>query len=223
MRKDHTHISVILDRSGSMKSIRDDVITGFNAFVNEQKSQPGTATLSLVQFDSVDPYEVLYDAESLEYVGPIDTTVFAPRAKTPLLDTIGRSIIDLELKLARMPHFEIPDRIIFVVITDGKENASREFGREQIATMIDRKQNKEGWQIAFLSADLVAISEAVNLGVSKDSVMAFDKTDMGMTTSWDSVSSRVAAYRGSQASSIAFTDEDRVRQASDWERLKRDE
>ncbi len=89
--------------------------------------------------------------------------------------------------------------------------------------MIERKQNTDGWQIAFLSADLGAIGEAVNLGVSTDTVMAFDKTAMGMTTSWNSVSSRVSAYRGSQASSIAFTDEDRVRQVSDRERLKRSE
>lgn len=220
MRKDHTHISVILDRSGSMKSIRDDVIDGFNAFVDEQKSQPGTATLSLVQFDSVEPYEVLYDAEALEYVAPLHRSVYAPRSKTPLLDTIGRAIIDLELKLSRIPVHDAPDRIIFVVITDGKENASREFGRAQISAMIDRKQNKDAWQITFLSADLGAISEAVNLGVSTDTVMAFDKTAMGMTTSWHSVSSRVSAYRGSLASSIAFTDEDRIRQVSDRERLK---
>jgi hypothetical protein len=223
MKKDYTHISVILDRSGSMKSIRDDVIRGFNSFIDEQKSQPGSATLSLVQFDSVDSYQVLYDAEALEYIGPLDRSIYAPRSKTPLLDTIGRSIIDLELKLARMPTHETPDRIIFVVITDGKENASREFGRTQVNAMIERKQNTDGWQIAFLSADLGAIGEAVNLGVSTDTVMAFDKTAMGMTTSWNSVSSRVSAYRGSQASSIAFTDEDRVRQVSDRERLKRSE
>ena len=93
---DYTHIAVILDRTGSMESIRDDTIGGFNAFLNEQKQQPSKATLTLVQFDSQDPYEVIHQVKTIKEVPELTKETYVPRATTPLLDAIGRGINDLE-------------------------------------------------------------------------------------------------------------------------------
>jgi len=128
----YIHIAVILDRTGSMESIRDDTIGGFNAFLNEQKQQPGKATLTLVQFDSQDPYEVIHQVKTIQEVSELTRETYVPRASTPLLDAIGRGINDLEKSVADMKEGDRPSKVVFVVITDGQENASREFRRDQI-------------------------------------------------------------------------------------------
>jgi hypothetical protein len=103
MKDDYTHISVILDRTGSMQTIRDDTIGGFNAFLEDQKKQPGQATLTLVQFDSEDPYEVIHDFKPIADIPPLTRETFVPRASTPLLDAMGRGINDLEKRIADLP------------------------------------------------------------------------------------------------------------------------
>src|ERR1043165_4100560 len=99
MKSDYTHLAVILDRTGSMESIRDDTIGGFNAFLNAQKDAPGQATLTLAQFDSQDPYEIVHHFKPLGEVPELTRETFVPRASTPLLDAIGRGINDLEKSL----------------------------------------------------------------------------------------------------------------------------
>ena len=102
MKKGYSHITILLDRTGSMESIRDDVIGGFNTFLKEQQALPGSATLTLVQFDTQDPYEVLHDFQPLAKIKPLTRKTFVPRASTPLLDGIGRGINDLEKKLGEL-------------------------------------------------------------------------------------------------------------------------
>lgn len=223
MKKDYTHIAVILDRTGSMESIRDDTIGGFNTFVEQQKATPGEATLTLVQFDSQDPYEVVYKFKPLAEVPKLTRRTYVPRASTPLLDAMGRGINDLEQSLAKMPEEERPQRVVMVVITDGYENASREFRKDQIEKMIRQRQEKDDWQFVFLSADLAAIQDAMASGVRAASTMAYDKTAIGTAAMWDSASVRIAAYRVGQTSDVSFTDEDRARQASEKKRQQPDE
>lgn len=156
MQDSYTHIAVILDRTGSMESIRDDTIGGFNAFLKQQKSEPGLATLTLVQFDSQDPYEVIHQYMLLGMVPELTRETFVPRASTPLLDAMGRGIIDLEKSLAELKEGQRPSRVVMVIITDGQENSSREFNKKQIEKMIKAKQENCDWQFVFLSADLSA-------------------------------------------------------------------
>ena len=108
IKNDYTHISVILDRTGSMESIRDDTIGGFNAFLGEQKAQKGKATLTLVQFDSQDPYEVVHRFKPIKEVPELTRETYVPRATTPLLDALGRGINDLEKSLADMAKKDRP-------------------------------------------------------------------------------------------------------------------
>ncbi len=212
MKSDYTHLSVILDRTGSMDSIRDDTIGGFNAFLEAQKALPGTATLTLVQFDSQDPYEVIHDFRPLWEVPALRRSTFVPRAATPLLDALGRGINDLDQRLGQLCEDAKPARVVLVVITDGEENASREFSRAQIQQMINHKQEHSGWQILFLSADLGAIQEALDRGVCESRVLAFDKNAEGVREAWASSSRNISDYRMCQSASIAFSDEDRARQ-----------
>lgn len=218
MNNDYTHITVILDRSGSMESICDDTIGGFNAFLNQQKSESGSATLTLVQFDSQDSYEVIHKFRSLQVVPELTRKTFIPRASTPLLDAMGRGINDLESSLAELKEDDKPSGVVLVIITDGQENASCEFRKDQIEKMIKEKQNNSGWQFVFLSADLDAIGDALESGVHANSTMAFDKTSLGTNRAFASVSSRISDYRSGRSKNVSFTEEDRSQQDSEYKR-----
>ena len=150
---ERSHITVLLDRTGSMQEIREDVIGGFNAFLMQQQAAPDPATFTLVQFDSQAPYEVLHAAVPIAAVSPLTLEQYVPRATTPLYDAMGRGILDLEVKLAAMPDVERPTKVIFVVVTDGMENASREFDHARVTGLIEAKKSL-GWDFVFLSADL---------------------------------------------------------------------
>lgn len=215
MKKDYTHIAIILDRTGSMESIRDDTIGGFNAFLSQQKAGPGTATLTLVQFDTQDPYEVVHKFKPIAKVPEMTRETFVPRAATPLLDAMGRGINDLEKSLAEMKEHKRPSRVIIIIITDGQENSSLEFRKDQIEKMIKEKQEKSAWQFIFLSADLAAIGDALTTGFHAASTMAYDKTAKGTAAAWVSASARIADYRAARSKDVSFTEEDRDQQESE--------
>jgi hypothetical protein len=217
-KKDYVHMVVILDRTGSMDSIRDDTIGGFNTFLKKQQAEPGKATLTLVQFDSQDPYEVIHKFMPLADVPELTRETFVPRASTPLLDAMGRGINDLEASLAALPAKARPARVVMVIITDGQENSSHEFTKGQVEKMIKAKQDKSDWQFVFLSADLAAIDDAVKTGVKMCCSMAFDKDAHGTSAAFSSVSERISDYRGKRASAVAFNDEDRAQQKSEKKR-----
>jgi hypothetical protein len=215
MRPDYVHISVILDRTGSMEAIREDTIGGFNAFLKEQQGAPGTATLTLVQFDTQDPYEVIHRFKPIKDVPELTRETYVPRASTPLLDALGRGINDVEKCLAGMKEEDRPSRVVLVVITDGQENSSREFRKDQIIKMIKSKQEQAGWQLVFLSADLDSISDALEHGFQAALAMSFDKTSHGVAQAFSSVSSRIRSYRTGLADDVSFTEEDRKKQKSE--------
>lgn len=214
---EYTHITVILDRTGSMEAIRDDTIGGFNTFLQQQKEESGKATLTLVQFDTQDSYEVIHKFKPIADVPELDRRTYVPRAATPLLDAMGRGINDLEKSLADMKKSDRPTRIVLVIITDGKENSSREFKKRQIEKMV-RQKTEEGWQFVFLSADLDAVEEAMATGVQSSSLMSFDKTSQGTSAVWMSASERIKDFRSGKKKDISFTDEDRKKQKSEKRR-----
>ncbi len=209
MRQDYTHITVILDRTGSMESIRNDTIGGFNAFLNKQKEEPGTATLTLVQFDSQDPYEILHRFKPIEGVPELTRETYVPRASTPLLDAIGRGINDLESCLGELKEDDRPSKVVVVVVTDGQENSSREFRKEQIEKMVKEKTEKRDWQFVFLSADLSAIGDARGVGISADAVLLFEKNRSGNESAWNSLSAQTSNFRSARKKKIGFDPEDR--------------
>ena len=208
MKRDYTHISVILDRTGSMDMIRDDTIGGFNAFLGEQKAEPGTATLTLVQFDSQDPYEVIHRFKKIEEIPELTRETYVPRAMTPLLDALGRGINDLEESLSKLEEAECPSKIIMAVVTDGQENASVEFTKDQVEKMIKEKTDDSSWEFVFLSADLEAIGQAMDYGIAGSKALLFMKKG-GSAGAWAALSRSASAYRSSKSKSMDFKDEDR--------------
>ena len=194
-----------------MEEIRDDTIGGFNAFLAAQQAVAEEATLTLVQFDSQDPYEVVHRFRALATVPPLTRETYVPRASTPLLDALGRGINDLEAGLAEMPAAQRPERVVMVIVTDGQENASREFTRDQVVKMIAAKQ-AQGWQFVFLSADLDAVQDAVASGVRVTQAMAFRKDAAGTRDAFASASANLASYRRKEKGDVSFEDEDRNKQ-----------
>ena len=218
MDKDYTHISVILDRTGSMETIRDDTIGGFNTFLEEQQKQEGKATLTLVQFDTQDPYEVIHQFTPIKKVPKLTHQTYVPRAMTPLLDAIGRGINDLDQQLNDLKKSKRPSKIVFVVITDGQENSSREFRKDQIEKMIKEQDSKNNWQFVFLSADLASIADAGSYGFQAKSVMAFDKDGAGTSAMYSSLSKSVGDFRRAAANDVSFSKKDRSKQKSEGKR-----
>lgn len=207
----YTHIAVLLDRSGSMESIRTDIVGGFNTFLAEQQKGEGEATLTLVQFDSQNPYEVLHDTQPIGLVPRLSTETFVPRGGTPLLDAMGRLVHDVEQKVGRLKRGSRPEHVVLAIITDGQENQSQEFSREQVAGML-RKKEAAGWKVVFLSADLDAINDALAQGVAFSRSMAFDKNSRGTAEAMDALSKKLMAMRMAETSDITFDDADRAKQ-----------
>ena len=195
MKQGYTHITVILDRSGSMESICDDTIGGLNAFVEQQKAGSGEATLTLVQFDSHDPYEVIHHFTPIREVPALTRKTYVPRGGTPLLDALGRGINDIEESIGKLNDGERPEIVIVAVITDGQENSSMEFNKEQVEKMIKSKSSEAGWEFIFLSADLNAIADAHRLGFKRDATVAFEKSSHGVDCCMSSLSEKVSEIR----------------------------
>lgn len=218
MKEGYAHVSVVLDRSGSMDSVKDDTIGSFNSFIKDQKKEPGECTFSLIQFD--DKYEVVHEFKKLGDVPELDGKTFVPRGSTALLDAIGRTINDTGKKLAEMKDSERPERVIFVILTDGMENASREFTNDRVHEMIKHQTEKYNWQFVFLGADQDAIATAHIYGIKAGNSMTISKTAMGMTNTMDSLNNAVKSYRGMSSHAYmfanvdfnAFTEEDRKKQ-----------
>jgi len=203
-----SHITVLLDRTGSMASIRDDVIGGFNTFLAEQQAAPEPGTLTLVQFDSQDPYEVITDFAPLRGVAPLTVETYVPRATTPLYDALGRGILDLEARLAAIPDALRPGRILYVVVTDGQENASGEFDRSRVSALIKAKREL-GWEFIFLSADLAAFDDAQSLGIGLNSSLLFGKHKRGNDVAWSLASGKIRERRAGTSDEVTFDEGER--------------
>jgi Mg-chelatase subunit ChlD len=186
-----TFIAVVLDRSGSMEAIRGDAIGGFNAFLADQKALPGAATL-LAQFD--DEYEVVYDASPIADVRELTQETFVPRGSTALFDALGRTLNDVAARLSRLSPETKPERVIVVVLTDGEENASREFSLPMVREMIEARR-REAWEILFLGTSEQAIEQACAVGIDRRSTGLFTRTPAGTRDVFHRVSRSIGASR----------------------------
>ena len=203
-----THISVILDRSGSMASIKSDVVGGFNEFLKTQQAAPGECTLTLVQFDSIEPYEVLRDAVPVKDVKPLGEE-YRPRDMTPLYDAGGRGINDTGAKLSAMNESDRPGKVLFVIITDGLENASREFSAAKVAEMTKHQTEKYGWEFVYLGANQDAMKEGAKFGVQSANSASYDQAKFGMAIRTAGL--KAASYRASSdKADLNWSDDERI-------------
>jgi hypothetical protein len=164
----YTDITMVLDRSGSMQSIKDDTIGGFDAFISEQRRVPGRCTVSMVQFDNV--YEEVYTGRDL---ADVPSLTLVPRGSTAMLDAIGRAVSATGARLAAMPEDARPGTVIVGIMTDGLENASREFTYAMVKAMIEQQEHVYGWTFMYMGANQDAIEVGASLGVARDRSLTY--------------------------------------------------
>jgi uncharacterized protein YegL len=165
-RKNHSHILLLLDRSGSMAKIKPAVIKGFNTFVQAQRKVEGTADLTLVQFN--DTCEVQFDGVPLEEVPDLTEATFQTSSRTALFDAVGQSMELLGRKLAEMKEVDRPDRVVVSVLTDGFENASVDYSLVDIQKRVEHQQSFYNWEFIFLAADPRSMAIAAEMGVPEE-------------------------------------------------------
>lgn len=187
-----THIVFVVDRSGSMTAIAKDMVGGFKTFIEEQKKLPGECCVSLITFDSA--YEVQYKSKPLAEVGEL---VLEPRGSTALLDAMGKTIYDVGTMLASMNEEDRPSQVLFIVITDGQENSSREYTSKQVFDMITHQREKYSWEFIYLGANQDAIATASSLGISTTNSVTYDATSRGTEELTSGLVRGVSAYRKS--------------------------
>ena len=195
MKKNLTELVFILDRSGSMAGLEGDTIGGFNAMIEKQRGEPGEAVISTVLFDN--ETEVIHDRVSLDRVPALTEKEYDVRGCTALLDAVGGAIhhIGNVHKYAREE--DRPEKTLFVITTDGLENASRRYTYDKVKAMIERQREKYGWEFLFLGANIDAAREAARFGIRADCAADYHADSIGTEAVYESVCEAVCQVRRS--------------------------
>ena len=205
MRKNLTEIVFILDRSGSMAGLEDDTIGGFNAMIRRQKDEPGEALVSTILFDNHST--VIHDRVDIRKVEPMTRKEYYVRGCTALLDAVGKAIhhIGNVHKYARKE--DVPEHTIFVIITDGKENASHHYTAERVKQMIEKEKTKYGWEFLFLGANIDAVETAKDFGIGKNRAVTYVGDREGTRLNYEVVGEAVQSMRCSAEIADDWMDE----------------
>ena len=192
-----TELVFILDKSGSMSGLESDTIGGFNAMIEKQRKDPGECLVSTVLFSSES--EVLHDRVPLEKIAPLTEKEYSVGGCTALLDAVGNAIrhIGNVHKYARKE--DVPSHTVFVITTDGMENASREFTPEKVKKMVTDRKEKNGWEFVFLGANIDAVETAGRIGISKDRACDYRADGQGTAVLYEAVSDLVGDIRANLA------------------------
>ena len=193
IRNNVTELVFILDRSGSMSGLEADTIGGFNAMIEKQKKQKGECYVSTVLFDGVS--EVLHDRVRLSEIKPMTDKDYTVRGCTALLDALGGAIhhIGNVHKYARPE--DVPENTMFVITTDGMENASRKYSSEKVKAMIERQKEKYGWEFLFIGANIDAVETAARYGIGADRAVNYNADKKGTSIVYDTVATAVCNVR----------------------------
>lgn len=195
MRTDLTELLMILDMSGSMYSLRDDTIGGYNSLIEEQKKEEGSAIVTTVLFN--DGYSVVHDRVDINDVKPMTSADYVPQGTTAMLDAVGKAITSIGQKLAEMPEEQRPSKVMVTIITDGYENASREYSWDVIKAMIKEQREKYSWIFTFIGADIDTMAVSNNLGIDSRLSKSYTKSVDGSNSVYKSVSKAMKRVRAS--------------------------
>lgn len=195
MKNNITELVFILDRSGSMAGLESDTIGGFNSMIKKQKNQDGLCYVSTVLFDNES--EVLHDRVKLADVPKMTDKDYTVRGCTALIDAIGGAIhhIGNIHKYARAE--DVPEHTMFIITTDGQENASHRYTSEQVKKMIERQKEKYGWEFLFIGANIDAVETAARYGISSDRAVNYNADAKGTHILYESVAKAVCNVRAS--------------------------
>lgn len=200
VKENLTEIVCIIDKSGSMESVKKDAIGGFNSFIDSQKKVPGEATLTLILFDTI--YEVCYEGKNIKDVLNLNDTSYVPCGCTALLDALGKTINSVGARLSKTPEQDRPSKVVFVILTDGEENSSKEFTKKQINDMITHQKDIYKWEFIYLAANQDAIQEARSIGIATANAFNYVGTAQGTRHVYNVMSNTVANYRSTGDASI---------------------
>lgn len=197
MKKGKTELVFILDRSGSMAGLESDTIGGFNSMLKKQRDVPGECFITTVLFDH--DYELLHNHIDLRGVSPMTEREYFVRGSTALLDAVGSTINKVISGQRNTAEVQQAEKVIFVIITDGQENSSREYPPAKIRQLIEEQKGHYGWEFIFLGANLDAVSTARDLGIHPDRAQNFIPDSQGVTLNFRVMSDAVEAYRQGHA------------------------
>lgn len=215
MKKGLTELVFILDRSGSMSGLESDTIGGFNSVLTKQQTEEGSANITTVLFD--DKYELLHDRYNITKISKISEKEYFVRGTTALLDAIGKTIHKMGNVQKYSTDDERAEKVMFVIITDGMENASREYSYDRIKNMIDHQKKKYEWEFIFLGANIDAVETASRFGISEDRAANYHADGEGTMLNYEVVSETVSMVRSKR--SIDSTWKDKI--DSDYKSRKR--
>ena len=193
MKNDITELVFILDRSGSMAGLESDTIGGFNAMLEKQRKEPGKCFVTTVLFDNEST--TLHDRISLDQVPPMTDGDYAVGGCTALLDALGETIHHIANihKYARAD--DVPEHTVFVITTDGIENASRRYGSDKVKEMIKHEKEKYGWEFLFVAANIDAVETAGRFGIGADRAVNYHADSQGTGVVYETVSNAVCQVR----------------------------
>ncbi|MDI9496234.1 MAG: VWA domain-containing protein [Bacillota bacterium] len=191
--KNLTELVFILDRSGSMSGLESDTIGGFNSMLDKQKKETGDALVTSVLFDH--DYELLHDRVNIKKVEDMTEKEYFVRGTTALLDAIGKTINHIRKSISDTAEEDRPDKVIFVIITDGMENSSREYSKDKVKGMIEDQKAKYSWEFVFLGANIDAVKTAADFGIHEDRATNFCADSQGINLNYTAVCNFVSEMR----------------------------
>ena len=197
MKKDLTELVFILDRSGSMGGLEEDTIKGFNSMLIKQLNEPGEALITTVLFDN--DLELLHDRLNIREALPITEDDYYVRGSTALLDAIGMTISNLVKTTRQSKESERPEKVVFIITTDGEENSSREYTFDKINKMITYQKDRYGWEFIFLGANIDAIATARRFGIREDRASNYHSDEKGTILNYQVLNDAVSDLRASKS------------------------
>lgn len=196
MKNGTTELVFILDKSGSMSGLESDTIGGYNAMLKKQQGEPGEAIVTTVLFD--DNYEILHDRTNIKGIKPITDREYYVGGLTALLDAIGKTINKIVNATKHTERDYQPKKVIFVITTDGMENASREYDHSKIKAMIEKQKTEYNWEFIFLGANIDALSVARDLGINEDRAANYHADEKGTELNYNVVSEAIINMRANK-------------------------
>ena len=202
MKKNLTELVFILDRSGSMSGLEADTIGGFNSMLEKQKKEAGEALVSTILFDH--EITVLHDRTEVQNVSPLTDRDYSVRGCTALLDAVGSAIrhIGNIHKYARPE--DVPEHTLFIITTDGMENASHTYSADQVKEMIERQKTKYGWEFLFLGANIDAVATARRFGIGEDRAVNYHSDSVGTQLNYAVMGEAISDVRASRPLSAGW-------------------